>query len=185
MFLFANSSLRAPLCSSSKSSLPLSELFILESLELYDQKWRWLIMRNISEIQEVQLFTCRWVSLSSAPKVLVFLCRSLGAWRYIRKFNHIVSYCNRFFKSICDKEENRRKGRFLYRKVHCVIYYRNGMVAWTFCRTPSMKNNNRWYRDTNNEMNPDLKGYINHENSELLGIICREHFFFFFFKFGA
>lgn len=76
MSLLANSSLRAPLCSSSKSSLPLSELFILESLELYDQKWRWLIVRNISEIQEVQLFTCTWVPLSSAPKVLVFLCRS-------------------------------------------------------------------------------------------------------------
>jgi len=96
----------------------------------------------------VQLFTCRWVPLSSSPKALVFLChgygmecgdfmracgltlaeagysvygidyeghgRSMGARCYIRKFDHIVSDCDRFFKSICDKEENRRKSRFLY-----------------------------------------------------------------------
>ncbi|KAJ3691812.1 hypothetical protein LUZ61_020976 [Rhynchospora tenuis] len=96
----------------------------------------------------VQLFTCRWLPLSSAPKALVFLChgygmecsnfmracgvtlatagygvygmdyeghgRSMGARCYIRKFDHIVADCDQFFKSICDKEENRRKSRFLY-----------------------------------------------------------------------
>ncbi|KAJ3676137.1 hypothetical protein LUZ60_003549 [Juncus effusus] len=96
----------------------------------------------------VQLFTCRWLPISSPPKALVFLChgygmecsgfmkacgttlatagygvygmdyeghgKSMGARCYIRKFDNIVSDCDRFYKSICDKEENRRKSRFLY-----------------------------------------------------------------------
>ncbi|OAY65164.1 Caffeoylshikimate esterase [Ananas comosus] len=96
----------------------------------------------------VQLFTCRWLPLSSPPKALVFLChgygmecsgfmkgcgtrlatagygvygidyeghgRSMGARCYIKKFDHIVADCDRFFKSICELEENRTKSRFLY-----------------------------------------------------------------------
>ncbi|ONK68265.1 uncharacterized protein A4U43_C05F9440 [Asparagus officinalis] len=96
----------------------------------------------------VQLFTCRWLPLSSSPKALVFLChgygmecsefmrgvgsrlaaagygvfgidyeghgRSMGARCYIKKFDNIVSDCDRFFKSICELEEYRDKSRFLY-----------------------------------------------------------------------
>lgn len=96
----------------------------------------------------VQLFTCRWLPLSSSPKALVFLChgygmecsgfmkgcgtrlatagfgvfgidyeghgRSRGARCYIKKFNNIVNDCDDFVKSICELEEYRDKGRFLY-----------------------------------------------------------------------
>eukprot|EP00262_Sarcandra_glabra_P019670 TRINITY_DN7506_c0_g1_i1.p1 TRINITY_DN7506_c0_g1~~TRINITY_DN7506_c0_g1_i1.p1 ORF type:complete len:222 (-),score=28.59 TRINITY_DN7506_c0_g1_i1:200-865(-) len=95
----------------------------------------------------VQLFTCRWLPISS-PKALVFLChgygmecsgfmrgcgtrlasagygvfgidyeghgRSRGARCYIKKFENIVNDCDFFFKSVCEQEEHREKGRFLY-----------------------------------------------------------------------
>lgn len=40
--------------------------------------------------------------------------RSMGARCYIKKFDHIVADCDRFFKSICGHEEYRDKCRFLY-----------------------------------------------------------------------
>ncbi|XP_047044428.1 caffeoylshikimate esterase-like [Lolium rigidum] len=40
--------------------------------------------------------------------------KSTGARCYIQKFDHLVADCDRFFKSICDMEEYRRKSRFLY-----------------------------------------------------------------------
>ncbi|KAG0452540.1 hypothetical protein HPP92_024921 [Vanilla planifolia] len=40
--------------------------------------------------------------------------RSMGARCYIKKFDDIVSDCERFFKSVCEMEENRERRRFLY-----------------------------------------------------------------------
>lgn len=40
--------------------------------------------------------------------------KSTGARCYIQKFDHLVADCDRFFKSVCDIEEYRRKSRFLY-----------------------------------------------------------------------
>ncbi|XP_072984309.1 caffeoylshikimate esterase-like isoform X1 [Typha latifolia] len=40
--------------------------------------------------------------------------RSQGARCYIRKFDHIVTDCDHFFKSICELEGYRDKSRFLY-----------------------------------------------------------------------
>lgn len=40
--------------------------------------------------------------------------KSTGARCYIRKFDHLVADCDRFFKSICELEEYRGKSRFLY-----------------------------------------------------------------------
>lgn len=102
----------------------------------------------IKNSRGVQLFTCRWLPLSSQPKALIFLChgygmecsgfmrgcgnrlaaagyavygidyeghgRSMGARCYINKFDNIVTDCDRFFKSICEREENWEKRRFLY-----------------------------------------------------------------------
>ncbi|CAH1429184.1 unnamed protein product [Lactuca virosa] len=95
----------------------------------------------------VQLFTCRWLPLSS-PKALVFLChgygmecsdfmkgcgtklasygyavfgidyqghgRSMGARCYIKKFDHIVTDCSNYFKSISGQEDYKNKKQFLY-----------------------------------------------------------------------
>ncbi|KAL4588266.1 hypothetical protein LXL04_001152 [Taraxacum kok-saghyz] len=95
----------------------------------------------------VELFTCRWLPLSS-PKALVFLChgygmecgdfmkgcgmklashgyavfgidyeghgRSKGARCYISKFDDIVDDCCHYFKSMSEKDEYRKKKRFLY-----------------------------------------------------------------------
>ncbi|XP_020592015.1 caffeoylshikimate esterase-like [Phalaenopsis equestris] len=40
--------------------------------------------------------------------------RSKGARCYISKFDNIVADCDRFFKSICEREDNQDKRRFLY-----------------------------------------------------------------------
>ncbi|KAK1293167.1 hypothetical protein QJS10_CPB17g01286 [Acorus calamus] len=40
--------------------------------------------------------------------------RSMGARCYIRKFDHLVDDCDRFFKSVCGQEGHREKGRYLY-----------------------------------------------------------------------
>ncbi|XP_042406621.1 caffeoylshikimate esterase-like [Zingiber officinale] len=102
----------------------------------------------IKNSRGLQLFTCRWLPLSSSPKALVFLChgygvecsgfmkgcgirlatagfgvfgidyvghgKSMGSRAYIKKFEHIVTDCYQFFKSITEVEEYRYKGRFLY-----------------------------------------------------------------------
>ncbi|KAI3668274.1 hypothetical protein L6452_43351 [Arctium lappa] len=101
----------------------------------------------IKNSRGIQLFTCRWLPLSS-PKALVFLChgygmecgdfmkgcgtklasygyavfgidyeghgRSMGERCYINKFDDIVTDCCNYFKSIADKDEYRKKKRFLY-----------------------------------------------------------------------
>ncbi|XP_074581248.1 caffeoylshikimate esterase-like [Curcuma longa] len=102
----------------------------------------------IKNTRGLQLFTCRWLPLSSSPKALVFLChgygvecsgfmkgcgirlaaagfgvfgidyeghgKSMGSRAYIKKFEHIVTDCYQFFKSITEVEEYRDKCRFLY-----------------------------------------------------------------------
>ncbi|KAJ6824239.1 caffeoylshikimate esterase-like [Iris pallida] len=60
--------------------------------------------------------------------------RSMGARCYIKKFDNVVSDCEKFFKAICDTEEYRGKSRFLYGEsmggAVALLLHRRDPVFW-------------------------------------------------------
>ncbi|XP_058083352.1 caffeoylshikimate esterase [Magnolia sinica] len=60
--------------------------------------------------------------------------RSRGARCYIKKFENIVNDCDDFFKSICEQEEYREMGRFLYGEsmggAVALLLHRKGPTFW-------------------------------------------------------
>ncbi|CAA6654870.1 unnamed protein product [Spirodela intermedia] len=80
------------------------------------------------EFRGAKLFTCQWLPKNSDAKALIFLChgygmecsismrghgKSAGLQGLVSSFDDLVDDCSEYFTHVCEKEENRKKKRFL------------------------------------------------------------------------